>query len=256
MFDDLECKDSRNRIAALLGLWDSSRPWSRFKVEYGLSDEQNYTRFAKLLVDEGYLTQIFQDAIARHPRDSISILPSWVPDWCYPATTGRSLQSLETSRPVPVDVTSIGKRIGLRIDCYIYDGAAVPGSRYGRGGDELSASGSNKSWSIGDKTNIFIPIPSNRTGAQYICSFDKKQTFFSLGNHLSEPEALTLVRELRIQQVVVIGEREVPNHVPSDLPMSRSTSEAKGEIRKQDMWGRLTVDDVRTRMKWATVTVL
>lgn len=74
-FDKSECGDSRDRLAALLGLHPQVK--RIFSVDYALSADENYIRFAKAIMSHGGCCHLLQAAIARHP----SPLPSWVPDW-------------------------------------------------------------------------------------------------------------------------------------------------------------------------------
>lgn len=74
-FDQSECGDSRDRLAALLGLHPQVK--HMFNVDYGLGTDENYIRFAKAIMSHGGCCHLLQAAIAHHP----SPLPSWVPDW-------------------------------------------------------------------------------------------------------------------------------------------------------------------------------
>lgn len=84
-YHDFCCQDDRDRVAALLGLWDGeTRPWTGFKIDYALSVEENYLALAAKLVSAGECLSVLRAADNRHTREPQTGLPTWVPDWREP----------------------------------------------------------------------------------------------------------------------------------------------------------------------------
>lgn len=82
-YAEFDCSDSRDRIAALLGLSHSPQGPAAFRVNYADSVEQTYVKFAESLVRTGHLAWLlyrrFHEEKQRVTQERI--LPSWVPDW-------------------------------------------------------------------------------------------------------------------------------------------------------------------------------
>lgn len=87
-FEHFGCADDRDRIYALAGLAEDGHgddALAPINMDYSVSTEQLYTRFAEQLIKAGYLSWVLQQACAR--RCTNKGLPSWVPDWRVPPTT-------------------------------------------------------------------------------------------------------------------------------------------------------------------------
>lgn len=78
-FREFDCSDGRDMIAALA--WADPRS-GLFSVDYGVSIEENYKRFAEdvLAISSECLACALSSA-ARRPRGGGTELPSWVPSW-------------------------------------------------------------------------------------------------------------------------------------------------------------------------------
>lgn len=82
-YPDFECSESRDQIAALLGLSRDTQGPTAFRVDYADSVEQTYVNFAETLVRTGHLAWLLYQRFRREKEKGsrATILPSWVPDW-------------------------------------------------------------------------------------------------------------------------------------------------------------------------------
>ena len=80
-FEAFQCRDARDRLAALLGLRSSLT--HVLGMNYALSVEQNYVNFAKAMIERGFYMHMLLEATGRIRSPNIyqDLLPSWVPDW-------------------------------------------------------------------------------------------------------------------------------------------------------------------------------
>jgi hypothetical protein len=90
LLDEFQCKDPRDQIGALLGMWETLS--GQISVDYTCSTENNYMTFAKAMTMNGLCVSVLQSAAQRPrlPNDDPEALPSWVPDWRLPAITQRA----------------------------------------------------------------------------------------------------------------------------------------------------------------------
>jgi hypothetical protein len=88
-FEHFGCTDDRDRIYALVGLAEDGYGDDAFvptNMDYSVSAERLYIKFAEELVGAGYLPWVLQQACARRCTNKGG-LPSWVPDWRVPPAT-------------------------------------------------------------------------------------------------------------------------------------------------------------------------
>ena len=97
MFDQNECADARDRIYALLNMYQS---YSSISINYSLSVENVYLDFAKEMVSLGHGLQLLYSAGIRCDNVALhrSRLPTWVPDWRMPLKLHSSLERHRDAR--------------------------------------------------------------------------------------------------------------------------------------------------------------
>jgi hypothetical protein len=68
LFNELQCKDPRDRIGALLGLQHTFDKPTNFRIDCRLSREENYINFATYLINTVYHEQVLQEALDRQDQ--------------------------------------------------------------------------------------------------------------------------------------------------------------------------------------------
>ena len=245
IFDDLECKDPRDRIAALRGLGIASMYTSSLKIDYEQSVEENYVRFAIDMVEAGILVQILQAAASRQPYRSRH---TWVPDWRIRASSDSTSPSLWRFR---------GREEGVRV-------------RFIPLGAELSINATCRMFSVCDwpepwinhyvfpglKVDILVPTKGTPDLVRHVCTFDEGRTFFAFVKTSTDPgkRAISLAGELQVQMADVIHDSHV-DPIPPGQP-DTSIVPRLGVITLNELETQLQREYVLDRMKTVEVFIV
>lgn len=111
-FAHLDCRDGRDRIAALLGM--SLPALESCAMDYAQSVEQNYRQFGETMILNGACATLLHMATLS-PRtldEAHGPLPSWTPDWRQPVVFRRRAES-DTTAKAHFDTDGNGERFLL-----------------------------------------------------------------------------------------------------------------------------------------------